>query len=134
MNIKKDVFITSTLKSERNRNFNPLLCEKLETKWIICHLPQRDTKQNGTELDKFNQNIDGINNSKKVIAIWFNESINWWLEIWYTFGSKKEIILLTDKEHISPTMSLWMYNEIFRVENLNDLDNYIDDLINIIKK
>lgn len=130
--MRKNIYITSTLKSEWNRNFNPLLCDKLEKKGITCHLPQRDTKQDGTELDKFSQNIEGINNSDQILAIGINESINWWLEVGYGFGSEKKIILLTDKEHSIPIMSLEMYYKILRVDKLDDIDGYIDDLVHII--
>jgi len=128
----KDVFITSTLKSEWNRQFNPILCQKLEEKKVICHLPQRDTKQNGSELDKFNQNIESINNSKKIITIGINESINWGLETGYAFGLGKKIILLTDKDHQIPTMSLGMYHKILKIDDLNDFEKYLDELIKII--
>jgi hypothetical protein len=75
--MKKNIYISSTLKFEWNLNFNHLLCDKLEKRGIICHLPQRDTKQDGTDLDKFSQNIEGIKNSEKILAIGVNESINW---------------------------------------------------------
>lgn len=130
--MKKDVFITSTLKSEWNREFNPILCKKIEEKWIKVHLPQRDTLQKWTELDKFNQNIEWINNSKKVIAIWNNESINRWLEVGYSFGKNKDIILLINKNHTIPTMSLGMFSDIIEAEELEDIDLYIDDLVKII--
>ena len=39
----KDIFITSTLKSEWNVGFNPKLCQALEKSGLSCHLPQRDT-------------------------------------------------------------------------------------------
>jgi hypothetical protein len=74
--MKKDIYITSTLKAERNRDFNPLLCKNLEEKGIICHLPQRDTNQEGTEENKYSQNIDGMENANKILAIGINESIN----------------------------------------------------------
>ncbi len=130
----KDVFITSTLKSEWNRGFNYRLCQKLEEKSIVCHLPQRDTKQDGLESDKFNQNIEGINNSKKVLAIGVNESINWGLETGYAFGSGKKIILLTKTDHQIPTMSLGMYYKILKVDDLDKVDNYLDELIKYIKE
>lgn len=134
MEKRRDLYITSTLKTERNRNFNPLLCKKLEDKGITCHLPQRDTNQEGTEEDKFSQNIDGIKNADKIVAIGINESINWWLEIGYGFGSQKKIILLTEKNHIIPTMSLGMYDKIIRAEDLNNIEGYIDKLILLIKE
>jgi len=130
----KDIFITSTLKSEWNRNFNPLLCQKLEKEGIKCHLPQRDTNQNSTEIDKYKQNIDGIKNSKKILAIGANESINWGLEVGYAFGLRKNIILLTNEDLEIPTMSLGMYYKVIRVNNLDNVDDYLNKLIEIILK
>lgn len=130
----KDVFITSTLKSEWNRKFNPKLCQKLEGKGIICHLPQRDTKQDGSELDKFHQNIEGIQNSKKVLAIGVNESINWGLETGYAFGSGKQVILLTNTDHQIPIMSLGMYFKVLRIDSLDEVDTYLDELIEYISE
>jgi len=130
----KDVFITSTLKFEWNSEFNSLICQKLEEKWITCHLPQRDTHQNLSELDKYNQNIHSILHSYKVIVVWMNESINWWLEVGYSFGLGKKIILLTHDDHVAPTMSLGMYHKIITVKNLNDYESYIGELIEIIRE
>jgi len=130
----KDVFITSTLKSSWNRDFNPRLCQKLEEKGVVCHLPQRDTKQDGSERDKFDQNIEGIKNSRKVLTIGVNESINWGLETGYAFGSGKKVILLTKREHQIPTMSLGMYSRILEVDDLNKIDDYLDELIHRIKE
>ena len=134
IHMRKKIYITSTLKSEWNRTFNSLLCNKLEKIGITCHLPQRDTKQDGTDLDKFSQNIEGIKNSDQILAVGMNESINWWLEVGYGFGSEKKIILLTNKEHSTPIMSLEMYYKILRVDNLDDMDEYIDDLVRIIRE
>ncbi|EKE06852.1 MAG: hypothetical protein ACD_18C00257G0006 [uncultured bacterium] len=128
----KDVFITSTLKSEWNRNFNPQLCRKLEEKGVNCHLPQRDTKQDGSELDKYNQNIEGIKNSKKVLTIGANESINWGLETGYAFGSGKKVIYLTTDDHSIPVMSLGMYENIIKVKSLDNFNEYIDNLVKVI--
>ncbi len=125
----KDIFITSTLKSERNRVFNPKLCQRLEEKKVKCHLPQRDTNQKGSDLDKFKQNIEGIKNAKKVLSIGLNETVNWGLETGFAFGSGKEVILLTERGHQIPVMSLGMYSRVLEVENLDDIDKYIDELI-----
>jgi len=128
----KDVFITSTLKSEWNREFNPKLCKKLEEKWVVCHLPQRDTKQDGTELDKFNQNIEWVKNARKNLTIGVNESVNLGFETGYSFGSGKKVILLTTTDHQIPTMSLGMYEKILRIDDLDDIDSYLDELVKSI--
>lgn len=129
----KDIFITSTLKSDWNLQFNPLLCAKLEEKGVDCYLPQRDTDQEGDFDYKYEQNIGNINNVRRVLAIWANESINRWLETGYAFGSGKEVILLTDKDHFIPVMSRGMYYKVLKVDNLDDVDSYIDELVDIIK-
>lgn len=128
----KDIFITSTLKSEWNRTFNPRLCQKIEEKGVKCHLPQRDTKQDGSDLNKFNQNIEGIKNSEKVLSVGLNESVNWGLEIGFAFGYGKKVILLTEKNHQIPVMSLGMYYKVLEVDSLDDIDEYIDELIDFI--
>ena len=130
----KDVFITSTLKTEWNIRFNHKLCKKLEEKGVKCHLPQKDTKQDGSELDKYNQNIEGIKNSKKVLTIGINESINCGLETGFAFGSGKEVILITKKGNKISTMSLGMYCKIFELEDPDNIEEYLDDLIKIITK
>ena len=130
----KDVFITSTLKSEWNKSFNPLLCQKLEENNILCHLPQRDTNQDGSYSEKYTQNIDGINNSKRVLSIGINESVNWGLETGYSFGIGKKVILLTDKDHFIPVMSLGMFYKIIKVTNFDDFSSYLDDLIEALTK
>lgn len=128
----KNVFITSTLKSEWNKKFNTILCQKIEERKVNCYLPQRDTNQEASELDIFNQNTEGIRNSKKVLTVGVNESINWGLETGYAFGLGKKIILLTEKDYTAPTMSLGMFFRILRVEKLDDIDSYLDQLVKVI--
>lgn len=72
-----DVFLSSTLKANWNLKFNLLFCEALETRGIRCYLPQRDTKQDGTEFDKFNENKQAIRSASFMISIGVNESVNW---------------------------------------------------------
>lgn len=72
----RDIFITSTLHNNWNVTFNPKLCEELEQRGISCHLPQRDTNQDGKSKDIFLQNINGIKESKKLLAIALNVSPN----------------------------------------------------------
>ena len=129
---KKDIFITSTIHSDWNIKFNPILCKALEEKGVTCHMAQRDTNQNSTKMDIYNQNIDGIKNSKKILAIGENETINWGVEVGYAFGIKKNIILLTSNEHNIPVMVSGMFNKILRVRDLGVIEKYIDELISAI--
>lgn len=124
----KNIYLTSTLKSEWNKEFNLNLCKALENADVSVHLPQRDTKQDGTEYDKYEQNIAGMNNSTKILAVGENESINWGLEVGYAFGLKKDIILLIKKDHFIPVMSRGMYTKIIEVEDFEDIITYISAL------
>jgi hypothetical protein len=133
-----DVYITSTLKSEWNKKYNPLLCEELEKRQIKCYLPQRDTPQEGEDVKKLNNNkyefnINAIKNSKFVLAVGLNESINWGLEVGFAFGIKKKVILLKEKNHFVPVMSLGMYEKIIELDTLNDIESYIDLLVDYLK-
>lgn len=130
----KDIFISSTLKSEWNKRFNIEICKKLEEALVVCYLPQRDTSQGSSEMEIYKQNIDGIKKARKVLAVWLNESINWWLEIGYSFGSWKDVILLTQKNHQIPVMSYGMFSNILEVENLDNIDDYLKELIQFIKE
>jgi hypothetical protein len=130
----KDVFITSTLKAEWNRKFNPLLCEKLEEHGVKCYLPQRNTDQEAELAEKYEQNTQGIRDSKKLISVGVNESINWGIETGYAYGLGKEVILVTEKDHFIPVMSRGMYKRVFEVEDLEDFDSYIADLAEEVLK
>ncbi|PIN74156.1 hypothetical protein COV20_00900 [Candidatus Woesearchaeota archaeon CG10_big_fil_rev_8_21_14_0_10_45_16] len=129
----KDVFITSTLHNDWNVSFNPKLCEELERRGISCHLPQRDTNQNGESNEKFSQNINGINNSKKILGVALNVSPNWGGEVGFSYGSNKPIILLAEDTTEIPLMLEHMSDRIIRVENINNIEDYINQLISIIK-
>ena len=129
----KDLFITSTLHADWNVSFNPKLCEALEKRGINCHLPQRDTNQHGTKEDIFLQNINGIKNSKKVLGVALNESVNWGGEIGFAFGINKKIIALKTKNHEIPLMLRYMVSDYLEVDDIDDIESYIDQLIEKIK-
>jgi hypothetical protein len=130
----KNLFITSTLHSDWNVLFNPKLCEALETRGIACHLPQRDTNQEGSFDEKFQQNINGIKNSEKLLCIAENESVNWGGEVGFAYGIGKTIIALKTKGHDIPLMLRYMVNEVVEADDLNDIEAYIDELIQRVKK
>jgi hypothetical protein len=130
----KDVYITSTLKAEWNRAFNPRLCDELEARAIRCHLPQRDTDQSGDEMTKYEQNIIGIDNSEVLLAVGENESINWGLEVGYAFGIGKLLVLIVLEDHFIPVMSRGMYARVLRVSDLNDIASYIEELVAAIRQ
>lgn len=130
----KDIYMTSTLKAEWNKEFNSHMCEKLEAQGIVCYLPQRNTDQKSSPIEKYTKNIEGLKEAKKILAIGINESINRWLEVAYAFGIGKKIIVLTSKDHDLPVMSLGMYEAVLRVENLDDIDSYLGELITLISR
>lgn len=128
----KEIFITSTLKLQWNKDFNPILCRKLEERDVSCYLPQRDTEQDGSSESIYRQNICGIDDAGKVLAIGKNESVNWGVEVGYAFGTGKVVVLLAEKEHEIPKMATGMFSDVLRVESLDDIDGYIEKLVEII--
>ncbi len=130
----KKLFITSTLHSEWNFSFNPKLCDALEKEGIKCHLPQRDTDQKGSREGVFQQNIDGIKNSEKVLCIALNESVNWGGEVGFAHGINKKIIALKDKNHEIPLMLRYMIDDVVEVDDINNIEKYVNKLIEKIKK
>jgi len=130
----KNLFITSTLRFPWNVNFNPNLCSALESKGISCHLPQRDTNQNATHEEIFQQNIDGIKNSEQVLCVAMNESVNLGGEVGFAFGINKRIIALKSKDHEIPLMLSYMISEVVEVEDMDNIEEYIDLLVGKIQK
>ena len=128
-----DLYLTSTFTKEWNVNFNPLIGEALTQKGLTCHLPKKIEAEEKAH-DVFLSDLNGINSTKCILAIAINESPNWGAEIAYAFSLKKPIIALTDTNHQIPLICNEMITEVFRVSNLEEIDQYIDDLIKIIKK
>ena len=129
----KDLFITSTLHSDWNLVFNPKLCKVLEDRGISCHIPQRDTDQEANNEEKFRQNIEGIKNSHKLLAVCKNYTPNFGLEVGFAYGLGKDIIFLTDNEINIPLMIKGATNKILEVKDIDVIDSYIDDLLKIIE-
>ena len=89
----KKIFISSTLRTKWNRDYNLALCKALEERSLNCFLPQRDvdTTNNATIA---NNNISAINNCKVLISVGFNESPNLGFEAGYAYGINKPIIII----------------------------------------
>jgi nucleoside 2-deoxyribosyltransferase len=130
----KDIYLTSTFTNQWNVEFNPKIGEALEKSGITRHLPHRDTKQGEKDELIFNQDIKGIEESSLVLAIALNESPNWGAELGYAYGIKKHILILTDKNHQIPLICEGMKTVIIRVDDLNNLEEYIDLLVSKIKE
>lgn len=130
----KNVYLTSTFTNIWNVKFNPKIGDAIEKKGLTCYLPYRDTDQKGTEMEIFSQDIAGIKDSTIVLAVALNETPNWGAELGYAYGTKKKILVLSDKNHNIPLICKGMVNEVFQVDDLNLIENYIDQLVEKIKK
>lgn len=52
----------------------------------------------------------------------------------YAYGIKKPILALLDQDHITPLICEGMITDVLRVEDMNKIDDYLDLLIEKIKK
>ena len=127
----KDIFLCSTFTTKWNIDYNSKILEALENHDILCYAPYRDTNQQGTE---FQQNIEGIKNAKKLIYVSLNETPNGGGEVGFAYGINKPIVVLTTKGHKSPLMLKGMFTEVLEIDDLDNIDTYIDRLVEIIKK
>ncbi len=131
----KDIYLTSTFTNQWNVEFNHKIGDTLEKKGVLCYLPHRDTDQvNGTRIEKFTQDIEGINISSIILAIASNESPNWGAELGYAYGIKKPILAISDKNHAIPLICNGMVTDVLEVNDINIIDEYIDLLIERIRK
>ena len=130
----KKIYITSTLRFDWNLKFNPQLCEILEQRGIDCYLPQRDTNQSWPKENIFQQDINGIDESEQVLCIALNESVNWGGEVGYAFGTKKRIVALKSKDHEIPLILKYMISDVIEVDNIDNIEGYIDELVQKINK
>lgn len=129
-----DIYLTSTFTNQWNVEFNSIIGDALEKKGIKCYLPHRDTDQiNGTDEEKFRQDIEGINSSAIILAVAFNESPNWGAELGYAYGINKPILALSSKNHVVPLICKGMLTDIVKVEDIDTIDDYIDLLVEKIK-
>jgi nucleoside 2-deoxyribosyltransferase len=130
----KDIYLTSTFTNPWNVEFNSIIGDALENKGINCYLPHRDTDQiNGTDEEKFSQDIEGIKSSAIILAIASNESPNWGAELGYAYGINKPILALSSKNHAVPLICNGMLTDTLKVEDIDAIDDYIDLLVEKIK-
>ncbi|MFC1687551.1 nucleoside 2-deoxyribosyltransferase [Patescibacteria group bacterium] len=130
----KDLYITSTLHSDWNKEFNPKICAALEKRGIICYLPQRDTNQEDTDINMFQKDIQAIQNVKKLLCIAENESVNWGGEVGYAYGIKKDIIALKSRNHEIPLILKGMVKNVIEVDDLDAIEDYIQELVDKVKE
>ena len=122
----KNIYLTSTFTNEWNVEFNPKLGEALVKNGITCHLPRKNINNERTNIEVFNEDINGINNSAMILAVGINESPNWGAEVGYAYGIKKPVLVLTDGTHKIPLICEGMVNEVIRVEDLDKIEEYIE--------
>ncbi len=129
----KNIYLSSTLKKDWNLNFNKELAEALEKAGLTVYLPQRDTDQeDGLDLI-FKQDINGMAEADKILVVVKNASENLWLEVGWAYAKNKPIIILADETDFIPVFGKKMAIKIIKVESLDNIKSYTDDLIKIIK-
>lgn len=129
-----DLYLTSTFRHEWNRNFNPRIGKALIEAGFNCHLPVIFDKEKESAQDVFQRDIEGMGNSRIIFAIAENESPNWGGEVGFAYGSGKTIIALAQKGHDIPLILAGMIKEVLWVENLDEIENYIEDLKALIRR
>jgi len=130
----KNIYLTSTFTNPWNVEFNHKIGKALEYHGITCYLPHRDTNQDSSDKEIFNQDIAGIDNTSLVVAVALNESPNWGAEVGYAYVKGKKIIALTNKDHSIPLICNHMLTNSLVVEDLDNIDSYIENLILLIKE
>lgn len=55
-------------------------------------------------------------------------------EVGYAFGINKRIIALKSKDHEIPLILKHMISDVVEVDNLDNIEGYIDELVQKIKK
>lgn len=129
----KKIFITGTFRVDWNKNYNPKLAAALEAKGFECYLPQRDTEQNGNRKNTFDQNTHGIKNADILIAVGANsQTANWGFEIGLAYALNKPVIIITDKPDEVNLMTEGAATQVLAPDNINDIENYIDELVDRI--
>ncbi len=127
------IYITSTLKSDWNVAFNQKLCDYLESHGCSVHLPQRDTNQAGSAMDKYEQNMSAMQKADIILCVAQNESINWGVEVGYVYSIQKNVIALAQTDHDLPVMSLGMFSAVVRGNDLDDIDSYGETLLSLVR-
>lgn len=127
------LYITSTLHTDWNIQFNVKLSNAFEKNNIKCYLPQRDTEQHQGSEVIFTQNTKAIQESKYFLGVAKNFTPNFAAEIGYAYGLGKKIILLTDEDEDIPMIVKSMSANIIEVKHLDNVDDYIDKLLTLVK-
>lgn len=124
-----DLYLTSTFTNPWNVEFNSKIGDFLEKNKMKCYLPHRDTNQSGNKDTIFTGDIGGIDNSNLILAIAMNESPNFGAEVGYAYAKNTPIIALTTKNHHIPLICEKMCVEIIQVDDIDNIQEYIELLI-----
>jgi len=131
----KDIFITGTFRNDWNKEFNLKLVNALEGHGFQIFAPQRDAEQKGDRKETFLNDVAGIDSCKMIVAIGSKtQTANWGFEIGYAYANKKPVIILTDAEHPAELMTEGAASNVLIVENLDNIEQYIDNLISLVKE
>lgn len=128
-----DLYLISTFREQWNRDFNHKIEYFLESKGLQGYFAHRDTDQTATRDIIFSQDVSGISQSKICLAISKNESPNWGAEIGIAHGKNIPVIVLKEKKHEIPLICNGLVSSIFDVNDLDQIESYIDDLVLFIK-
>ena len=127
------IYIDSTLHNEWNVAFNPKLCNALERAGVVCYLPQRDTDQRSDRETIFAQNRKAMDDASAILAIAQNESPNWGVEVGYAKSAGKKVVILSQNGHAIPLMAELLVDTIHLVDDIEDIDSYIEELAGLLK-
>jgi nucleoside 2-deoxyribosyltransferase len=131
--MKTDLYLTSTFTNPWNVEFNKKLGDALEKAGLVCYLAHRDTDQTSDADGIFASDLAGMDAATCILAVAMNESPNWGAELGYAY-QKTPIVALTSADHRIPLICNGMLTETFKVENLDDIGTYIEDLANTLRK
>lgn len=111
--------------------FNEMICAVLEEKGLSCYLPQRDTDQTAGRKAIFEQNMKALDRSTHLLAIGSNETPNWGFEIGLSYATRR-VVILAMNNHALPLMNEFAADELMLVDDLDDINSYIDKLTRIL--
>lgn len=129
-----DVFVTSTFRNDWNREFNVALCAALEGQGFAVFLPQRDSQQTGNRARTFAEDVEGLRQSRCVVAIGTRmQSANWGFEIGMAYALNKPVLILTDTEHPPELMTEGAMSKLIVPASIEAIDSYLDELVAAIR-
>jgi len=131
----KRIFLSATLRTDKNRSYNKELCYTLENQNFDCFLPQRDV-DTSSRFSISNDNLGAISKCDVFISIVNTESPNLAFEAGYAYALKKNIIIIKNDEDKMPDMFYGINTKckIIEVNDLEIIEIYKQKLVNLIDK